>query len=69
MDIVKLAEKFYGVELKDWQKEHLRLLDEMRKDDNIRIVFPKHHGGSHLMYIYMNAKELISNGSTNDSKY
>jgi hypothetical protein len=69
MDIATFAEKFYGVELKDWQKDHLRLLDEMRKDDNIRIVFPKHHGRSHLMYIYMNSKELISNGSTNDSKY
>lgn len=69
MDVVKFAEKFYGVELKDWQKDHLRLLDKMRKDDDIRIVFPRHRGSRHLMYIYMNAKELIPNGSTNDSKH
>jgi hypothetical protein len=69
VDIVEFTEKFYGVELKDWQKDHLRLLDKVCKDDNIRIVFPRHLGRSQLMYIYMNTKELISNGSTNDSKY
>lgn len=69
MDIVKFAEKFYGVELKDWQKDHLRLLDKMRKDDNIRIVFPRHHGRSHMMYIYMNAKELIPDGTKIDNKH
>ena len=68
MDVVEFAEKFYGVVLKDWQKDHLRLLDEMRKDDDIRIVFPKHHGRSHLMYIYMDAKELTPNGKTTHRK-
>ena len=67
MDIVEFAENFLGVEMKDWQKNHLRTLDEMRKDADIRIVMPKHNGRSQQMYIYMKAKELIANGSPNHS--
>lgn len=69
MDIVEFAEKFMGVELLEWQKKHLRVLDELRKDADIRIVMPR-HAGRKQVYVYMNAyKELISNGTTNDRKY
>lgn len=69
MDIADFAEKFMDVKLKDWQKNHLRLLyEKYQSDGDIRIVMPK-NAGSHQMYIYMNSiKELIPNGSTNNSK-
>lgn len=65
MDIAEFVERFFNIELKSWQKEHLRLLDEMRKNADIRIVMPRHAGESQ-MHIYMNQKELIANGETND---
>lgn len=68
MDIVKFAESFMNVELKDWQKDHIRRLYEMSKDDVVRIVMPKNAGRSQ-MYVYIDQiKELISNGATNDCK-
>ena len=67
MDIVEFTERFFDVELKDWQKEHIRSLDETRRDANVRVIMPKHNG-RHQVYIYMNQKELIPNGATNDCK-
>ena len=62
MDIVEFAEKFMNAELLDWQKEHIRLLYEKYRDDDIRIVMPK-NAGRHQIYIYMNqCKELIQHG-------
>lgn len=58
MDIVEFAEKFMNIELRDWQKKHLRVLDELRKDADIRIVMPK-DAGRKQVYVYINAyKEL-----------
>ena len=68
VDVVEFAEKFMNVELKDWQKEHLRILDKTRKDARICITMPRHLGRDQAVYIYMNAKELISSGKTNDRK-
>lgn len=66
MDIVEFAEKFLNVELQEWQKNHLRLLDKTCRDANIRVVIPK-SAGRHQAYIYMDLiKELIPNGTTND---
>lgn len=66
MDIVEFAEKFMDVELLDWQKKHLRVLDELRKDADIRIAMPR-HAGRKQVYVYMNTyKELMSNGTQND---
>lgn len=65
MDIVEFAEKFMDVELKEWQKDHIRTLDEMYQDSDIRIAMPR-HAGRHRVYIYMNQKELIPNGKTYD---
>lgn len=67
MDIVEFAERFCGAELKDWQKQHIRMLDRMRKDGRINIVMPKNASRSQV-YIYMNQKELIPHGKTFDSK-
>ena len=63
MDIVEFAEKFLGTELKDWQKEHLRRLDNMRLRGPIRVVmrYPDE------FYIYLDQttqRELIQNGQT-----
>lgn len=66
MDIVEFIERFMDIELKDWQKEYIRLLDETRRDADVRILMPRHAGRSHQMYIYMNQKELIANGTPND---
>ena len=52
MDIVEFAEKFMNVELKDWQKEHIRVLYEMSRDNDIRIVMPRHLGENQI-YIYV----------------
>lgn len=68
MDIAEFVERFFDIELKDWQKVHLKALDSMRKNADIRIAMPKGAGLSQAkMYIYMN-KELISNGAAHDSK-
>jgi hypothetical protein len=67
MDVVTFAEKFYGVELKEWQKTYLRTLDRLYTEGDVRVVVvPK---GVGRMFTYFKLKELISNGSTNDSKY
>ena len=69
MDIIEFAEKFMDVELKDWQKKHLRVLDDLRKDADIRIVMPK-SAGRKQVYIYMNTyKELFGNVKTTNYKY
>lgn len=65
MDIVEFAEKFMNIELQEWQKIHLRTLDRLGKDADIRIVMPR-HAGRRQAYIYMNPEELIPNGTPND---
>ena len=68
MDIVEIAEKFYGVQLADWQKEHIRTLDKMGKQTDIRIVMPRHNGRDQAVYFYLNTKELILNEQKTHSK-
>ena len=68
MDIVEIAEKFYDAQLTDWQKEHIRTLDKLGEKADIKIVMPRHAGRSDAVYFYLNAKELILNGTTNDSE-
>lgn len=65
MDIVEFAEKTYGVELYEWQKEYLRTLDRIyreRKDEKIVLVMPK---GVGRMFTYFKTKELLSDDQTN----
>jgi hypothetical protein len=68
VDIVEFAEKFMKVELNEWQKRVIRTLDEMGKDAKICCIIPRHMGRDNAVYIYMNAKELIHDGKTDDSK-
>lgn len=61
MDVVEFAEKFMNIELCEWQKEHLRALENLRSKGDIRIVT----GCKGQVYIYLDQqtqKELIQHG-------
>jgi hypothetical protein len=62
MDIVEYAEYVCGAKLYEWQKEHLRTLERLRHRGDIRIVMNRR---GHL-FVYMNPKELMPNGTTTD---
>lgn len=64
MDIVEFAEKFMNVKLKDWQKEHIRVLDKLPRGAKI-VMAPR---GRVYIYVEQPTKELIPNGATNDCK-
>lgn len=64
MDIVEFAERFCGVELRDWQKEHIRVLEKLPRGAKI-VMAPK---GRVYIYVDQPTKELIPNGKTNDRK-
>lgn len=64
MDIVDFLERFADVELLEWQKRYIRSLDKMRINGSLRFIT----GRRGQMYVYMNPKELILNGPTNDCK-
>lgn len=56
MDIAEFAEKFMKVNLRDWQKKHIRALYEISRDNDVRIVMNRHAG----VYIYMKAKKGLT---------
>lgn len=61
MDVVEFAEKFMNIELMEWQKKHLRALENLRSEGDIRIVT----GRKGQIYIYLDRKiqrELIQHG-------
>lgn len=64
MDIVEFAENFCGVELKEWQKQHIRILEKLPR--GAKIVMGR--GGRVYIYVDQPAKELITYGATNDNK-
>ena len=64
MDIVEFAEKFMDVKLKDWQKNHIRILDKLPRGAKI-LMAPR---GRVYIYVDQPIKELIPNGKTNDCK-
>lgn len=66
MDIVEFAEKFYGVELYECQKELLRRMDELRHEG--RVYFLHGRKGPFIYIDKTMQKELIPNGKTNDRK-
>ncbi len=68
VDIVEFIERLTDIKLQEWQKETIRLLDETDRDARLHICMPRHLGHDRQMYIYMNAKELLSNGTQNDCK-
>ena len=62
MDMIEFAEKFMNVELKEWQKEHLRVLEKLPR--GAKIVMAPH--GQVYIYVDQPMKELIPDGKTYD---
>ena len=62
MDIVEFAERFMNVKLKDWQKDHIRVLDKLPRGAKI-VMAPR---GRVYIYVDKPTKELIPNGAPND---
>ena len=65
MDVVEIAEKFYGAELPEWQKRYIRTLYEMRTDAKIYICMPPNAGRHQALIHINNVKELFANGTQN----
>ena len=66
MDIIEYAERFYGMDLPDWQKEHLRRVYEISRDNDIHVVFGRYG----RVYTYLTPKilkELTQSGKTANS--
>ena len=61
MDIVEFAEKFMGIELLDWQKEHIRVLEKLPPHTDIRIVMGR-HGKVYTYLSQRTQKELLRHG-------
>lgn len=67
MDIVEFAEKTYGVELYEWQKEYLRTLEQLYQEckdgkrEKCVLVMQKDVG---RMFTYFKMKELFPDGQT-----
>lgn len=60
MDIVEFTEKFMSVEMPEWQKNYIRTLYELSRENDIYIV-----KGRHGFYTYLKPKtlkELVQNG-------
>lgn len=64
MDVVEFAEKFMDVELKEWQKEQIRILEKLPRGARI-VMAPR---GRVYIYVDQPIKELIPNGKTDDRK-
>ena len=52
MDIVEFAEKTMDVKLQEWQKEHLRILEKLPPDTEIRLVI----GRKGQIYTYLSQR-------------
>lgn len=65
MDMVEFVEKFMNVELQEWQREHIRILEKLPRGAKI-IMAPR---GRVYIYVDQPTKELIPNGKTHDSKH
>lgn len=68
MDIVEFAEKTYGAELYEWQKEYLRTLDRLYRECEDKKCVLIMHKGIGRMFTYFKMKELLSDGQTNAVK-
>jgi hypothetical protein len=68
MDIVEFAEKTYGAELYEWQKNYLRTLDQLYReceDGKCEKCVLVMHKGVGRMFTYFKMKELLSDGAKN----
>lgn len=66
MDIVEFAERFFDTEIPEWQKNHIRTLYEVSKENDIYIV--KGRYGFRTYVTPKTLKELTQNGKTLDSR-
>lgn len=60
MDIAEFAEKIMNVEIPEWQKNHIRTLYELSRENDIYLV-----KGRRGFYTYLKPKtlkELVQNG-------
>ena len=62
MDIIEFVERFMNVELREWQKEHIRILEKLPRGARI-VMAPR---GRVYIYVDQPAKELTPYGKTND---
>lgn len=62
MDIVEFAERFMDVEIPEWQKNHIRTLYEVSRDNDIYIVRGRY--GFRTYVTPKTVKELTQNGET-----
>ena len=65
MDIVEFAERFFDTKIPEWQKNHIRTLYEVSKENDIYIV--KGRYGFRTYVTPKTLKELTQNGKTLDS--
>lgn len=63
MDMIEFAEKFMNVELKEWQKSHIRVLEKLPHGAKI-VMTPR---GRVYFYLDQPVKELTQNGETFNS--
>lgn len=67
MDVVEFVEREFDIELLEYQKRFLQGLADLGPDRCV--VLTSSRDGVYMYQWYNLLKELISNGSTNDSKY
>ena len=65
MDMVEFVEKFMNIELQEWQKKYIRILEKLPRGAKI-VMAPR---GRVYIYVKQPTKELIPDGQTHDSKY
>lgn len=66
MDIVEFAERFFDVEIPEWQKNHIRTLYEVPKENDIYLVKGRYGFRTYLKPKTL--KELTQNGQTLDCR-
>jgi len=64
MDVVDFLENICGAKLYDWQKQYLRLLYDLSRKGDVKIVMDR---DGHV-FTYVKQKELTQNGKTNACK-
>lgn len=62
MDVVEFAERFFDVEIPEWQRNHIRTLYEVSRDNDIYIVPSRYGFRTYLKPKTL--KELTRNGTT-----
>lgn len=66
MDIIEFAERFFETKIPEWQKNHIRTLYEVSRENDIYLV--KGRYGFRTYVTPKTVKELTQNGKTFDSR-